>query len=713
MKGDAKLLIEFLEGAKNRYIIPVYQRNYDWTEKQCKQLFDDLIQVIKEDRKSHFFGSIVSSHATNGSRSDYLIIDGQQRITTISLLFTAMVNLLKSNIVKSNNEKLQQELEETFLIDKYRNEERKLRLKPIKDDREAFDKLLGNSVSDFVAGSNITINYLFFVDEIRKMSISIDELNKAIERLEIIDIFVEDDENPQLIFESLNSTGLDLSEADKIRNFILMRLDNKKQEDFYERYWNQIEKLTCLNGEKEYKVSEFIRHYLTLITKRIPNINDVYFIFKNYVIKQIQEGMASDCENILQDMLKYAKIYNKIINSSFVSNRICKILKRLNHIDMTVIYPFFLAFFEMFDEDKITEDEAIKVLNCIESFIFRRMICPGYATNALNKIFSTLHYDVEKNLDTGYSYSSILIYILENKTGSAGFPTNSEFTKALKEQNIYRMQKKNKEYLFDCFENEDSVEYVNVIELMNKGDLSIEHIMPQTLTQQWRVSLGENYQEIYDSKLHTLGNLTLTGYNSNYSNKSFQEKRDCEKGFKESGLRLNKDLCSLERWGLQEIDKRCEVFVGKALRIWNYPQTDFVPKTNAVDEISLEVSDNLTGRKLVSYVYGDSQEHKCIAWVEMFINVLVQIYSENSYAIKHLAENKSYLHIVYSRTEMSSDWAKIATDLYVYKANSTSAKLSILNKVFDESGIDKTELVFKLQPLQSSEDFEICSENER
>ena len=217
MKGDAKLLIEFLEGAKNRYIIPVYQRNYDWTEKQCKQLFDDLIQVIKEDRKSHFFGSIVSSHATNGSRSDYLIIDGQQRITTISLLFTAMVNLLKSNIVKSNKEKLQQELEETFLIDKYRNEERKLRLKPIKDDREAFDKLLGNSVSDFVVGSNITINYLFFVDEIRKMSISIDELNKAIERLEIIDIFVEDDENPQLIFESLNSTGLDLSEADKIR----------------------------------------------------------------------------------------------------------------------------------------------------------------------------------------------------------------------------------------------------------------------------------------------------------------------------------------------------------------------------------------------------------------------------------------------------------------------------------------------------------------
>ena len=229
IKGDAKQLVEFLDGAKNRFIIPVYQRNYDWNEKQCRQLFDDLIQISVEKRKSHFFGSIVSTHASDGSKSDYLIIDGQQRITTISLLFTAMVNLLKSGILKSQNETLQQEIEETFLVDKYRKEERKLRLKPIKDDMEAFDKLLYNDSSDFVAGSNITANYQFFYDEIQNMPVSIDELYDSIGKLEIIDIFVEDDENPQLIFESLNSTGLDLSEADKIRNFILMRLDNKKQ----------------------------------------------------------------------------------------------------------------------------------------------------------------------------------------------------------------------------------------------------------------------------------------------------------------------------------------------------------------------------------------------------------------------------------------------------------------------------------------------------
>lgn len=701
MKGDAKQLVEFLDGAKNRFIIPVYQRNYDWTEKQCRQLFNDLIQITVEKRKSHFFGSIVSTHASNGSKSDYLIIDGQQRITTISLLFTAMVNLLKGKILKSVNETLEQEIEETFLIDKYRKEERKLRLKPIKDDMEAFDKLLYNESKDFLVGSNITSNYQFFYDEIQKMPISVDELYESIGKLEIIDIFVEDDENPQLIFESLNSTGLDLSEADKIRNFILMRLDNKKQEDFYERYWNKIEKLTAISGTKDYKVSDFIRHYLTLITKRIPNINDVYFVFKEYVINEIKENRTNDCENILQDMLKYAQIYNKIINSKFSSEKVSKIVKRLNHIEMTVIYPFFLAFFEMYENQKISEDETIRVLNCIESFIFRRMICSGYATNALNKIFSTLHYDVKKNLYEKSSYADVLIYILENKTGSAAFPKDSEFVQALKEQNIYRMQKKNKEYLFERFENEDSVEYVNVIELMNKGDLSIEHIMPQTLTQQWKNSLGENWQEIHDIKLHTLGNLTLTGYNSSYSNKTFIEKRDCEKGFKESGLRLNKILCAFEKFGLEEIEKRSSLLIGKALKMWNFPSTSFVPREKLLDEVSLEDADDLTGRTLVSYTYGNSQEHRCNKWVEMFINVLVQIYSENPFGIKNLAKDESFGHIVYKNTEMNSDWAKIANGLYVYKSNSTAAKISVLNKVFEESGKDKSELIFRLASIKT------------
>lgn len=298
MHGEAKLLLKFLDGSDNRYIIPVYQRNYDWKPKQCEQLFNDLVQIIKKNRKSHFFGSIVTSSANKGGKSDYLVIDGQQRITTISILFTAMVNLMKSGLVEADDKRLAEKIEKKFLIDEYQTEERKLRLKPIKDDCISFDKLITNNPSEFVESSNITQNYHYFenrIKNIKRDEISIDELYEAIFRLEIIDIFLDKEDNPQLIFESLNSTGLDLTEADKIRNFILMGLDAKKQEEYYESYWNKIEKFTA------YNVSGFIRNYLTLIQKKIPNINNVYFTFKEYVLEKMNIESADDCEAILKE----------------------------------------------------------------------------------------------------------------------------------------------------------------------------------------------------------------------------------------------------------------------------------------------------------------------------------------------------------------------------------------------------------------------------
>ena len=230
--------------------------------KQCEQLFNDLVQIIKKNRKSHFFGSIVTSSANKGGKSDYLVIDGQQRITTISILFTAMVNLMKSGLVEADDKRLAEKIEKKFLVDEYQTEDRKLRLKPIKDDCVSFDKLITNDPTEFVESSNITQNYYYFENRIKKNEISIDDLYEAIFRLEIIDIFLDKEDNPQLIFESLNSTGLDLTEGDKIRNFILMGLDATKQEEYYESYWNKIEKFTA------YNVSGFIRNYLTLIQKK-------------------------------------------------------------------------------------------------------------------------------------------------------------------------------------------------------------------------------------------------------------------------------------------------------------------------------------------------------------------------------------------------------------------------------------------------------------
>ena len=694
MHGEAKLLLKFLDGSDNRYIIPVYQRNYDWRPKQCEQLFNDLVQIIKKDRKTHFFGSIVTSSANKGGKSDYLVIDGQQRITTISILFTAMVNLMKSGIVVAKDSRLAEKIEKKFLVDEYQTEERKLRLKPIKDDCISFDKLITNDPTEFVESSNITQNYHYFENRIKKNEISIDELYESIFRLEIIDIFLDKEDNPQFIFESLNSTGLDLTEADKIRNFILMGLDAKKQEEYYETYWNKIEKFTA------YNVSGFIRNYLTLIQKKIPNINNVYFTFKEYVLEKMNIESAENCETILKDMLYYSQIYNGIISAkNDPKDVISSILFRLNNIEMTVSYPFLLAMFGHEQHSEITFADVETTLKVLESYIARRIMCPNYTSNALNKVFCSLDSEVMKlkSENPSKSYSSILIYYLLSRNGAAGFPTDKEFVDALTNRDVYHMFKKSREYLFDRLENGDTVERVNVIDMMENGDLTIEHIMPQTLTEEWKAELGPDYQNVYDQNLHTLKNLTLTGYNSKYSNSLYSEKKNCEKGFKDSGLNLNKPLLDYGHWTITEMQNRLEKLIAQAEQLWPYPKTDFVPAKKENDEITLDDDEVLTGRTLVSYSYGNVKEREVYSWVEMFTDVIKQIYDEDSSQIRILAADETYEYIVLSNTEKQGDWFKIAEDVYLYTHNSTNAKIRILNRVFEAYGKDKSELVFNLK----------------
>lgn len=663
--------------------------------KQCEQLFNDLVQIIKKNRKSHFFGSIVTSSANKGGKSDYLVIDGQQRITTISILFTAMVNLMKSGLVEADDKRLAEKIEKKFLVDEYQTEDRKLRLKPIKDDCVSFDKLITNDPTEFVESSNITQNYYYFENRIKKNEISIDDLYEAIFRLEIIDIFLDKEDNPQLIFESLNSTGLDLTEGDKIRNFILMGLDAKTQENYYEQYWNKIEKCT------DYNVSGFIRNYLTLIQKKIPNINNVYFTFKEYVLDKMDIENEEDCETILKEMLYYAQIYNKIISAeNDPKDVISSILYRLNNIEMTVSYPFLLAMFGHELRKEITSLDVETTLKAIESYIFRRIMCPNYASNALNKVFCNLDSEVMKikNDNQDVSYSDILIYCLQSRVGAAGFPSDKEFTEALTNRDVYHMYKKNREYLFDRFENGNTIERVNVIEMMENGDLTIEHIMPQTLTEEWKNELGSNYQVIYDQNIHTLKNLTLTGYNSKYSNSIFSEKKTIEKGFKDSGLNLTKSLLEYEHWIETEMQDRLNKLLLQANSLWPYPKTNFVPPKKEIDSVTLEDDESLRGRTLISYSYGNVKEHETNIWVEMFKDVIKQIYDEDPSQIRILASDKNYENIIISSTEKQGDWFKIDTDIYLYTHNSTNAKMRILNKVFDAYGKDKNDLVFNLKP---------------
>lgn len=683
MKGEAKQFLKFIDGSDKRFIIPVYQRNYSWQNKHCAQLLNDLKGLIKKPDVPHFFGSIVSSHMQGGKREDFLIIDGQQRLTTISILLIAIVDLLKHKKVTPKDDRLIEKITKKHLVDEYQEDQRKIRLKPIKDDCKAFDALFGDE-SDFVDGSNVTSNFRYFRDRILNENIDIDDLYDAISRLQTIDIFLEKDDDPQLIFESLNSTGLELEEGDKIRNFILMGLSSELQEKYYEAFWNKIEKNT------HFKVSDFFKDYLTLKLNRTVVIKDIYFTFKDYVKKN-----NDDIEVLLQDLLEYSKLYAIILNPMQYQNSFTAVLVRLSQLEFTVIFPVVLAILKRWNEKNLTDQEVTELLRVTEIFLFRRLIV-GLATNALSKIFATLDKDVTKKAQSSQlaSYAEIYKYVLLNKEESSRFPNDEEFEQALFSRNIYAMSSKNKAYLFSFLENEESKEQINVIERIKDGTYTIEHIMPQTLSPVWQKELGEKSQQIHEQWLHTLPNLTLTGYNSKYSNRPFKDKLDVENGFKDSNLRLNQYVRECLKWTEDELVERQSRLSKKSLKLWYYPTTSYAPPVEETNEYLLEDDFDFTGYTLVSYTLYDV-ESKVQSWKEMQIDVVKYLLEQHTTKIMSLCADQKFYDL--SLLETTNNFTEINRSVFLYTNCSTRTKINILKKIFEQCNVEQSELSFLIK----------------
>ncbi|ELW98635.1 MULTISPECIES: DUF262 domain-containing protein [Acinetobacter calcoaceticus/baumannii complex] len=683
MKGEAKQFLKFIDGSDKRFIIPVYQRNYSWQNKHCAQLLNDLKGLIKKPDVPHFFGSIVSSHMQGGKREDFLIIDGQQRLTTISILLIAIVDLLKHKKVIPKDDRLIEKITKKHLVDEYQEDQRKIRLKPIKDDCKAFDALFGDE-SDFVDGSNVTSNFRYFRDRILNENIDIDDLYDAISRLQTIDIFLEKDDDPQLIFESLNSTGLELEEGDKIRNFILMGLSSELQEKYYEAFWNKIEKNT------HFKVSDFFKDYLTLKLNRTVVIKDIYFTFKDYVKKN-----NDDIEALLQDLLEYSKLYAIILNPMQYQNSFTAVLVRLSQLEFTVIFPVVLAILKRWNEKNLTDQEVTELLRVTEIFLFRRLIV-GLATNALSKIFATLDKDVTKKAQFSQlaSYAEIYKYVLLNKEESSRFPNDEEFEQALFSRNIYAMSSKNKAYLFSFLENEESKEQINVIERIKDGTYTIEHIMPQTLSPVWQKELGEKSQQVHEQWLHTLPNLTLTGYNSKYSNRPFKDKLDVENGFKDSNLRLNQYVRECLKWTEEELIERQSRLSKKSLKLWYYPTTSYAPPVEETNEYLLEDDFDFTGYTLVSYTLYDV-ESKVQSWKEMQIDVVKYLLEQHTTKIMSLCADQKFYDL--SLLETTNNFTEISRSVFLYTNCSTRTKINILKKIFEQCDVEQSELSFLIK----------------
>ena len=687
MKGDAQPLIKFFDGSDKRFIIPLYQRNYDWEESNCKQLFQDLIKLHHSDRKSHFFGSIVSS--IQSGTEDRLIIDGQQRITTVSLLLIAMVNANKDGLIEATDAKLVEKIFKRYLVDEYQEDERKVKLKPIKKDMQAFDALLYKPKEQFIKESNVTRNYNFFYNEITRADLTLDELFDTIKKLEIINIRLDEDDDPQLIFESLNSTGVDLSEADKIRNYLLMSLTPTEQEDLYTRFWNPIEEFT------NYDPSPFVRDYLTIKQGKIGRSDNIYFMFKDYA-----ENGHINRATLLEDMYHYAKLYSQIDKANIGTDKLNRKLEQLRTLDFTIAYPFFMAFFNYASSIGLSETEIYQVLDVIEAYWARRIIC-NFPSNAMNKVFATLHRDVlnyisKADNESAYSYINVLTYVLLKKGGSAVFPSDEEVKSDFKTRQVYKMQANARMFILERMENQDSNERHDVVKELKDKHITIEHIMPQTLSDKWKTALGNDWERIHEQYLHTMANLTLTGYNSQYSNLTFIEKRDMEKGFKDSAYRLNNYVRSCEQWTETELKARQKELLGVFMRLWPMPTTSFEPLKREAESASLDDEDyEFTGKKLQAYIL-HGVRYSVNTWKEMLIQVCGHILLENRSTIEWLCANEK---CNFSTTP--EDWKReLAPGMFVYTDNSTATKINILQGLFGECNIPASELVFEFRSDQ-------------
>ncbi|EKQ72459.1 DUF262 and DUF1524 domain-containing protein [Helicobacter pylori] len=563
MEAEATTLLGFFEeNQNNQFVIPIYQRVYSWGKEQCEQLWDDIIKIGGNDKMNgHFIGSILYMLDGNTPSSPLLIIDGQQRLTTIMLLFIALRDHL--NDEDELLEKFSRKEIESYLINGDKDGDKKFKLILSESDKDTLLSLIDkNKRKPSEPSVKIMENFKLFEEWISKWisknTGKLETIFKGLKKLMIVWIALEKGkDDPQLIFESMNSKGIELTQTDLIRNYIIMETETEeKQKDFYNGYWRAMEEDFKQN---ETLFKRFVRHYLTIKTGKIPHIKKVYEAFKDYRQK---EGI--EIEDLLKDLQKYCGYFCQIAFKKEADKDLNKALSFLVDLEMDVVYPLSLELYSDYKDDILSDQDFIPIIALTESYLCRRAVC-GFGSNGLNKIFPSFTKKIDKN----QYLKSIKAHFLSLEKTTGKFPKDSDFRDSLIAKELYKPKKtKETKYFLERLENFDTKEPVNTQEC------STEHIMPQTLTLEWQKDLGENFEAIHEKYLHTIGNLTLTGYNAKYSNKSFQEKRDMEKGFKQSSLKLNQSLKDLESFGEKEIEKRANDLADWALKIWTYPKLE-------------------------------------------------------------------------------------------------------------------------------------------
>jgi len=634
MKATVQSIISFMDGRNTHFAIPVYQRNYDWTSKdQCKILWEDLDELAsRHDEAPHFFGTIVSvrNHATD----DLIIIDGQQRLTTVSILLLAILNRIKEFKQFDPTLPLPSETEIENLCVDYRSKQ-KLKLKLLRGDMLAYECVASGRLCDNYTKNKVYQNYKYFYSLLTPDNIN--KIYKACSKLQVVCILLTDqDDNPQSVFESLNAKGLKLSDADKIRNHILMDLDYETQERLYTEYWEPME-INAGSGIYPDATTTYIWRFMAYKNNQKTSEKDTYTLFKKY-----KQDTHQSVEDLLKEMCRVSAVYHDIQTMKIKQPNTGNLSKNINaklyvFFDMlrqTTLVPLLIDVIDCYYKAKLSEKDVVEILQVLESYLIRRGIT-RMPTTTLNA-FLLMNVKINKML-TSYpdaTYVDIVKHIIYSANGRDVCPDNATVRESLLRAGLYNNNKQLCRYILESLEKNHSKDCT-----LTMGDLTIEHIMPQTLSTEWKNDLGVDYDKIYSKYLHTLGNLTLTGYNTTYSNYSFRQKKRVVNGFDYSPLYLNEYMKTVDTWGEEQICERANKLIDACLSIWPTirPNNIYKPQTRDIKNVALDNTDIISiikGAKPQSAVLEDVTIEGLSSWKSLYINLINMLFDMPEYKNK-------------------------------------------------------------------------------
>lgn len=691
MQAHNNTIEEYLGAPKTVFVVPVYQRNYDWKDDNCNQLFHDIVKVI-ETGKEHFLGTICFKVYSSHERS---IIDGQQRLTSITLMLKAIYDF-------DDDEENKEEIRDQYLYNKGRGIDTdflRYKMHLNKRDDAAYHILLENTKSSVdnkltvvQKKSRIYQNYLLFyklvADYVEKGG-SAGDILEALRSLTIIELEIQQ-ENPQEIFESLNSTGLDLSNVDLLRNYFLMQFDHKKQTELYENYWSRIEDAIGTERMEQFFVDFLVfrkRSDAITINGRRNHINEnsLYIAFKDYYAALPYDSNYEKTKNCFIDLKECAEIYKTFLFTDEVNlGKESPMRKKLYFLlsvnDSTKARSLLLYIFDLHKRNLISDDMRDQAVDGISSLTFRARICKA---QGVNRQFAG---NVMMRLDEITDYSMFIDTFWQAITvgkGSYAFPNDAEFLDALENKPLYLTLRSRGAKCF-LYVMEMHSPFHKGLPAFDDETVTVEHIMPQTLNTKWKIYLSKETMQNYDNLLHRLGNLTLTNYNGEMSNNDFSEKKDV---YKNTNFFHTKGVADYKQWQKDEIEARSKAMAHEALKIWTLPAQYQAAKAAPKSLHALgEDTSQFAYTKPAMLMIGD-HEYPVTFWADFLPLLCLQLDEEDHKAFVEIAKpDKISAFGIEDENHKYSDntsFKHIVDNIYIRQFMSASGILDTIGKITD------------------------------